>query len=58
MDAKFALIVDHFKARDYKDLSLEEKLLFIDSLSRTAQGNIAKEKMGEILADYPKNSSV
>jgi len=58
MDAKFALIVDHFKARDYKDLSLEEKLLFIDSLSRTAQGNIAIEKMGEILADYPKNSSV
>ena len=58
MDANFSLIRDHFKTQDYTNLSLEEKLLFVECLARTAQGNQAREKMDTILADHPHTSEV
>lgn len=58
MDAKFSQIADYFKKCDYQNLSLEEKLMFIETLSRTAQGNLALEKIEQILTHYPSTCEI
>ncbi len=56
MKAEFPLIVDYLKKKDFKALSLSEKLLLVECMARTAQGARAEEKLNEILADYPPSS--
>ena len=49
LDVQFPGIVRYFEKKDYQKLSLEEKLLFIESLARTSRGLEAKEKLAPLL---------
>lgn len=56
MKAEFPLIANYLKKKDFKALSLSEKILLVECMARTAQGVRAEEKLNEILADYPPSS--
>lgn len=58
LDAKFSLIAEYFQERNYEELSLQDKLLFIECLARTAQGSSAMDKMKLILAECPVSCEV
>lgn len=57
-EANFSLIVDYFQKKDFKELPLQEKLLYIECLARTAQSQVAEEKMNQVLADNLISSDV
>lgn len=57
-NAKFFDIVEFFKNRDYKALSLKEKLLYIECLGKTGQGSLALDKINPLLCDHPSESEV
>lgn len=57
-EAKFSLIVDYFQKKDFKELPLKEKLLYIECLARTAQSQVAEEKLNQVLADQPLSGDI
>ena len=52
LDVQFPELVRYFEKKDYQKLSLEEKLLFIESLARTGKGLEAKEKLAPLLTGH------
>jgi tetratricopeptide (TPR) repeat protein len=58
LDAQFPGIVRYFEKKDYQKLSLEEKLLFIESLARTSEGPRAKEKLAPLLSAHSSEPGV
>jgi hypothetical protein len=58
LDVQFPGIVRYFEKKDYQKLSLEEKLLFIESLARTARGLEAKEKLAPLLSIHSSEPGV
>jgi len=55
-EAKFPLIAEYLNNKDYETLTHSEKLLLVECMARTAQGDEAEEKLNKILADYPPSS--
>jgi hypothetical protein len=58
LDVQFPEIVRYFEKKDYQTLSLEEKLLFIESLARTGKGLEAKEKLTPLLSTHAAEPGV
>ncbi len=52
LDVQFPELVRYFEKKDYQKLSLEEKLLFIESLARTGKGLEAKVKLAPLLTSH------
>ncbi|MCK4760825.1 MAG: hypothetical protein KAW12_01405, partial [Candidatus Aminicenantes bacterium] len=50
-DARFSQVADFLEKKDYNKLTLKEKLLLIECLTRTAKTSMALEKMDKIFAD-------
>lgn len=57
-EANFSLVVDYFQKKDFKELSLQEKLLYIECLARTARSQVAEEKLSQVLGDHLLSSDV
>jgi hypothetical protein len=58
LDVQFPELVRYFEKKDYRKLSLEEKLLFIESLARTGKGLEAKEKLAPLLSTHSSEPGV
>jgi tetratricopeptide (TPR) repeat protein len=58
LDVQFPELVRYFEKRDYQKLSMKEKLLFIESLARTARGPRAKEKLALLLTTHSTDPEV
>jgi tetratricopeptide (TPR) repeat protein len=58
LDVQFPGLVRYFEKKDYQKLSLEEKLVFIESLARTGKGLEAKEKLELLLSTYSSEPGV
>jgi tetratricopeptide (TPR) repeat protein len=58
LDVQFPEIVRYFEKKDYQTLSLEEKLVFIESLARTGKGLEAKEKLEPLLSTHAAEPGV
>jgi tetratricopeptide (TPR) repeat protein len=52
LDVQFPELVRYFEKKDYQKLSIEEKLLYIESLARTARGLEAKEKLARLISTH------
>jgi hypothetical protein len=58
LDVQFPEIVRYFEKRDYQNLSMKEKLLYIESLARTGRGFEAKEKLAPLLPGHSSDPGV
>lgn len=58
LEAQFPRIIQYFEKKDYRALSLEEKLVFIESLARISRGLEAKDKLEPLLSAHSSEAEV
>ncbi|MFC2155212.1 tetratricopeptide repeat protein [Acidobacteriota bacterium] len=57
-DARFSFLAEHLNKKDYSKLSLREKLLLIECMSRIARGPLMVKKMETILSEQPETAEI
>jgi tetratricopeptide (TPR) repeat protein len=58
LGVRFSRIIQHVEKKDFQQLLLKEKLLFIECLARTGKGLQAEEKLKPILTSLPSDPGV
>ncbi|NIM14097.1 MAG: hypothetical protein GTO45_18800 [Candidatus Aminicenantes bacterium] len=58
LGVRFSRVIQHVEKKDFQQLSLKEKLLFIECLARTGKGLQAEEKLKPILASHLSDPEV